>query len=136
MIDYGCGSGVLALAAARLGAARVHAVDIDSQALTATRGNAGINRLEKRMRICAPDQIGTVSADILVANILLNPLLDLVDVFASLLRPGGTLVMSGLLSVQVDQCLAAYDRWFMMNEPGFRDEWALLTGVRKNENQK
>lgn len=132
VIDYGCGSGILALAAASLGAACSCAVDIDPQALMATRRNAENNRLATRIRTSTPDQIGCEPADILVANILLNPLLGLVDVFASLVRPGGKLLLSGILAVQVEECLAAYNRWFMMNEPVFREEWALLDGERRN----
>lgn len=132
VIDYGCGSGILALAAARMGAACVYAVDIDPQALTATRSNVDTNQLISRIKITMPDEIAIGSADILVANILLNPLLNLAENFASLVRPGGELVVSGLLSVQVDECLAAYERWFMMGEPVFREEWAMLTGVCKN----
>lgn len=131
LIDYGCGSGILALAAAAMGAF-CHAVDIDPQALTATRNNADGNRLADRIRITTPDQVGIESADILIANILLNPLLALADDFASLVAPGGKLLLSGILAVQAEECLAAYDRWFMMKAPVFRDEWAMLSGVRRD----
>lgn len=130
VIDYGCGSGILALAAASMWAAWVHAVDVDPQALLATHRNAGNNQLTDRITITVPEQLQSKPVDILLANILLNPLLSLAEVFAGLVRPGGSLVLSGLLSVQADECLAAYDRWFMMSDPVFREEWAMLTGVR------
>lgn len=132
IIDYGCGSGVLALAAASLGAAVVDAVDVDPQALTATRMNVEKNRFTSIIKTCTDESaLKAECADVLVANILLNPLLELVKVFASLVKPGGRLVISGLLSVQTAECLAAYSPWFMMNGPVFRDEWAMLHGVRK-----
>ncbi|MDX1518936.1 MAG: 50S ribosomal protein L11 methyltransferase, partial [Gammaproteobacteria bacterium] len=122
VIDYGCGSGILAIAAATLGAAQVYAVDIDEQALAACRENARNNRLESQIKIT--DATGPVPAavDVLMANVLLNPLLDLAKRFASLVKPGGSLVLSGLLPDQVETCLAAYRPCFNMQAPVFRDE--------------
>jgi len=130
VIDFGCGSGILALAAARLGAKQVTAVDIDPQAIQASRENAGKNNLQSKIIIGHPEQIEMGAADILVANVLLNPLLGLASRFAELVKPGGWLVLSGLLPAQVESCLVAYDHCFNMQTPVFRDEWALLQGTR------
>lgn len=130
VIDFGCGSGILALAAARLGAMQVTAVDIDPQAIQASRENVGKNNLQSKIIIVQAEQPEMDAADILVANVLLNPLLDLASRFAELVKPGGWLVLSGLLPDQVESCLAAYDHCFNMQTPVFRDEWALLQGTR------
>ena len=130
VIDYGCGSGILALAAARLGASSVHAIDIDPQALLATRQNAVKNQLSNRIRITAQEAGKPPPADILIANILFNPLLELAPVFAELVRPGGEVVLSGILANQAEDSLVCYKQWFNMGIPVFRDEWALLHGYR------
>lgn len=130
LIDYGCGSGILALAAAQLGAVSVAAVDIDPQAITACESNVARNRLQDKVRVGHPDTVAMQPADVLIANVLLNPLLDLRDRLAALVKPGGSIVLSGLLAHQADSCLAAYRACFNMQSPEFRDEWALLQGVR------
>ena len=132
VIDYGCGSGILALAAARLGASSVHAIDIDPQALLATRQNAVKNQLSNRIRITAQEAGKPPPADILIANILFNPLLELAPVFAELVRPGGEVVLSGILANQAEDSLVCYKQWFNMGIPVFRDEWALLHGYRQS----
>jgi len=130
VIDYGCGSGILSLAAARLGAAMTYAVDIDPQALLATQANADKNGLAEQLIILSPDQANLPQADILIANILLNPLLELAPVFSKLVKRGGQIVLSGILAGQVQDCLDSYARWFTMDQPEFRDEWAILHGSR------
>lgn len=130
VIDYGCGSGILGLAAAKLGASRVSAVDIDPQALLATLDNARNNNLQDSIHTAVPADFVRHAADILIANILLNPLISLSSMLATLLEPGGKIVLSGVLSTQTEQCLQAYRRWFDMDEPAFRDEWVMLTGTR------
>lgn len=130
VIDYGCGSGVLALAAARLGADRVYAIDIDPQAVTAARNNAARNRLEDKISITTATDVVLPVADILVANILLTPLLEFALKFSMLVKPGGDIVLSGILANQAEECLASYSQWFKMSEPLFLDEWAILHGVR------
>jgi ribosomal protein L11 methyltransferase len=129
LIDYGCGSGILGLAAARLGAALVYAVDSDPQALQAARHNAEINRLQARVRICPPAET-LPPASVLIANILFNPLQELAPRFSQLVVPGGSLVLSGILAHQAHDCLTCYSRWFSMGEPVYRDEWTLLQGCR------
>ncbi len=131
VIDYGCGSGILGLAAAKLGASSVYAVDIESQALLATTSNARNNGLESRIVTALPADMLMQPADIVIANILLNPLITLSTTLSSLLVEGGRLVLSGILSTQTDLCLQTYSRWFEMNQPVFRNEWAMLTGTRK-----
>lgn len=130
VIDFGCGSGILALAAASLGAGQVIAVDIDQQALKATQENAEKNQLQSKLRISHVDEIELPQADILVANVLLNPLLSLTDLFENTVRQNGQLVLSGLLPDQVEACLAAYQGCFNMQPAVFKDEWALIEGVR------
>lgn len=135
VIDYGCGSGILSIAAARLGAGRVCAVDIDPQALLATRQNAERNRLQDSIRLAAAPARDWPQADILIANILLNPLLQLAPDFAGRVKPGGEIALSGLLADQVPDCLDCYGQWFKMGTPAYRDEWALLQGRRYSINE-
>ena len=130
VIDYGCGSGILSLAAARLGAARVFAVDIDPLAIIAAGQNAERNRLQDRIRVLQAPSMEIPQADVLLANILLNPLLQLASVFAGLVNPGGEIVLSGILASQAADCLACYRQWFKMGAPEYRDEWSLLYGYR------
>lgn len=131
VIDYGCGSGVLGLAAAKLGASRVHAIDVDPVAVAATSENAGRNGLAGVVTSGLPGAGPLPVVDLLVANILLGPLLELAEHFAPLVRPGGRIVLSGILAAQADACLGHYGRWFNMAAPRYRDEWALLYGERR-----
>ncbi|MGK0296459.1 MAG: ribosomal protein L11 methyltransferase [Gammaproteobacteria bacterium] len=130
VIDYGCGSGILGISAASLGARQVIAVDIDQQALDATNRNAIQNGLESRIITLSPDDTIPEMTDILIANILLKPLLDLAQRFKSLLGVDGKIVLSGILASQVDECLKIYNSWFDMMDPVYRNEWAMLSGVR------
>ncbi len=129
VIDYGCGSGILALAAARLGARRVQCFDIDPQALLAARENAHENQLP--LEVCAEDARLTPGADLLIANILAGPLCELAPRFAQLARAGGTVALAGLLAAQAAEVTRAYAPWFDMRCHGVRDEWALLVGSRR-----
>ena len=131
VIDYGCGSGILALAAAKLGAAKIYAVDIDPQALQTTKLNAELNEISNRLIIAHPDNIDLPVVDILLANLLLEPLRDLAMRFAGLVRTTGDLVLSGLLAPQTEPCLAAYQDWFNMDPPIYRQEWGWLHGTKK-----
>lgn len=131
VIDYGCGSGILALAAVKLGADKVYAVDIDPQALQATADNAKRNNITDRLLVAHPDDIDLPVVDVLLANVLLNPLQELAQRLAELVKPGGDLVLSGLLSTQAGECLATYKSWFNMDEPVYKEEWCLLHGIKK-----
>ncbi len=131
LIDYGCGSGVLALAALRLGARHVWAVDIDPQALQATRSNAQRNALAgERLDILAAGRLPTAPVDLVLANILSGTLVDLCTTLARLTRAGGTVVLSGILGQQIDEVIDAYRRYFRFAPPRLRDDWALLQGTR------
>jgi len=131
VIDFGCGSGILALAAVKLGAEKVYAVDIDPQALKASEENAKRNGITDRLVIAHPEDIQLPVVDILVANVLLNPLQELASLFSELVQPSGDLVLSGLLSTQAEECLEAYQSWFNMDGPVFKQEWSLLHGTRR-----
>lgn len=130
VIDYGCGSGVLALAAARLGATRVWATDIDPQALEASARNAQHNGLQKVIRVVTTDDLPGCETDILVANILANPLRQLAGEFATRVRVAGRLALAGLLQEQVDGVLRSYQEYFALSQCAQRENWALLAGRR------
>ena len=131
VIDYGCGSGILAMVAAKLGAREVYAVDIDTQAIQAANENIKRNDLADKIHIGLVNNIDLPFADILVANILMNPLKELLDKFSILTKPGGDIVLSGLLHVQAEECLAAYASCFNMDEPVFSSEWTRLHGIKR-----
>ena len=129
VLDYGCGSGILALAAAACGASTVHACDIDEQALSVCRHNIGLNKFPAVAVVPLPDR-QSGGYDLIVANILLEPLIALVERFHGLLAPGGRIVLSGILAAQVPDLLAAYAGAFTMEAPLQREEWALIAGKR------
>jgi ribosomal protein L11 methyltransferase len=130
-IDYGCGSGVLAIAALRLGARHCIGVDLDPQALVATRDNARRNGIpDEQLPVCLPEGLEAEPADLVMANILSGPLVELAPVLGRLVRPGGRLILSGLLAEQADTVAAAYRNTFKMAPPTLKDDWALLAGIR------
>ena len=135
LIDYGCGSGILAIAALRLGAAAAVAVDLDPQALLATRQNAAANEVADRLTACAPGALAEVlagrKADILVANILAGPLQQLLPEFAASLSEDGMLALSGILVGQDAALAKAAAPWFRLDTPASRDDWVRLSGQRK-----
>ncbi|MGD9021634.1 MAG: 50S ribosomal protein L11 methyltransferase [Lysobacterales bacterium] len=109
VVDYGCGSGVLGIAAALKGAAAVIAVDNDPQALAATVDNAGRNGVAGRMCAAAPAELELTQADVVLANILAAPLIELAPLLSSMVKPSGALVLSGILAEQADDVAAAYE---------------------------
>lgn len=129
VLDYGCGSGILAIAAKRLGAGEVLGVDIDPQAMVASRYNAENNRAEVRFEL--PDAMPAFMADVVVANILANPLIVLAPALASHCRTGGRIALSGILREQADQVLACYSAWFDMEQPLALENWVLLSGRKR-----
>ena len=131
VIDYGCGSGILAIAALRLGARRAVAMDIDPQALRATRENAERNGVPDRIRVTADREAGQAEVDVLLANILAGPLVELAPLLAARTRVGGRIALSGLLVEQADAVTAAYRPWFDVGLTRERDGWGLLTGCRR-----
>lgn len=131
LIDYGCGSGILAIAALRLGAASATAVDHDPQALQATRSNAERNDILDRLRIESSTHSRPGRTDILLANILAETLVGLCDWLSAAVKPGGTIVLSGILVQQAAEVSNAYNRHFEMQPPMMEQEWVLLEGHRR-----
>jgi ribosomal protein L11 methyltransferase len=129
VIDYGCGSGILAIAAMKLGAARACGVDIDPQALLAARHNAMQNQVAAEFVAAQSGVAGP--ADLVVANILANPLVVLAPVIARLTAAGGRVSLSGILAEQAGEVVPAYREWFDMNEVEQEDAWVLLSGTRR-----
>ena len=127
VVDFGCGSGILAIAALKLGAAFVQAVDLDEQALQATQSNAAINQINPaQIHIGFPNQL-TTKNDLVIANILLGPLKSLKQEFKRLLNPHGRLVVSGLLKEQMDELVALYQPDFTLEASYTQEDWALLS---------
>ncbi len=133
IVDFGCGSGILAVAAALLGAESVQAVDIDPQAIEATRCNADANGVQGIITTGLPSLLGeTDTCNLLLANILCEPLLQLAPRFAELVLPGGTLVMSGVLVEQIESIRLGYNKWFNIDQIESQDEWALLIASKRS----
>lgn len=132
VLDYGCGSGILAIAALRLGAARAVAVDHDPQALEATRSNALDNGVADRLQVLAPEDLPAMRADVLLANILSRTLVELAPRLTELLVAGGVLGLSGILHDQADEVAAAYAQGFHLEPPRVREDWTLIAGRRRS----
>ena len=130
VIDYGCGSGVLAVASVKLGAAEAHCFDIDPQALIATRDNADSNGVTDRVLLHNSADSLPGGVDVLLSNILSGPLCELAPRFAALVRPGGDLVLAGLMEHEVSDVTHAYDAWFDIRPFGQREGWVGLSGRR------
>lgn len=132
LIDYGCGSGILAIAALLLEAKKVYAIDIDPQAITATQDNLQRNEIaENRLTLGLPEQVTLPQADILIANILAEPLRQLAESIANSVKSGGNLVLSGLLIEQADAIADIYQRWFDMEPVAIEGDWARLHGIKR-----
>jgi ribosomal protein L11 methyltransferase len=134
MLDYGCGSGVLAIAALKLGCRSASAIDIDPQAVTATRANAHHNGVDSQLTVT--DTVDDIDGqfDVVIANILAAPLIALAESIASHVKAGCLLALSGILSEQVEEVLGVYQPWIEFDEPVYREQggqtWARLTGRR------
>ena len=133
VLDYGCGSGILAIAALKLGASMAWGIDIDPQALTATRDNAARNGIESaRLPTGLPTALPADEVfDVLLANILMGPLIELAPTLTRHVKPGGRLVLSGLLAEQAEGVMAAYTDDFVFDAPAIKDGWARLSAVRR-----
>ena len=129
MLDFGCGSGILAIAALLLGAKHALGIDSDPQAHSASRANAALNGVADRLSLIPDDH--PAQADALVANILANPLIELAPRLASTLTLGGPIALSGILRSQAEPVTAAYRPWFDLNAPVQREDWVLISGVRR-----
>ncbi|WP_446808067.1 50S ribosomal protein L11 methyltransferase [Methylomonas sp. 2BW1-5-20] len=131
VIDYGCGSGILAVAALLLGAKYAHAVDIDPQALTASQYNAEKNQVQERISYYLPEIFSAFPADVVVANILAKPLIELAANISALVRPGGRLILSGILNEQAESVAAAYRaRGLAVAAPVSQEDWCRLDAYK------
>jgi ribosomal protein L11 methyltransferase len=131
VVDYGCGSGILGIAALLLGARKVIAVDNDPQALAATLDNAGRNNIPSNAIQCfLPEDCPDLEADLVLANILAKPLYELRDRLASLCKADGQIVLSGLLKEQAEDLSAHYANTFTMQQPSFSGDWSRLSGQK------
>ena len=128
VVDFGCGSGILGIAALKLGAKRVIGVDIDPQAIEASTANAKRNSVEGQIELYLPkDQPKDFQADVVVANILAGPLAELKDVISAYVKPGGLLALSGILESQAQSVMAAYSDEFSFDPVAVQDEWVRLS---------
>ena len=136
VLDYGCGSGVLAIAALKLGCEHAHAMDIDPQAVLATRRNAAQNGVQERLTVTSSAAAVEGAFHVVVANILAGPLAELAASIVKHVRPGGRLGLSGILSEQAAEVLEAYALWVDFDEPEFRlqdgQTWTRLTGRKRH----
>ena len=126
VIDFGCGSGILAIAAAKLGATEIWAIDNDPQALTATKNNASNNGVEHLIHCIDASESLNINADLLVANILANPLISLEPLFITLLKPGAAAILSGILNNQQKAVIEAYQDDFQLINQATQDDWSRL----------
>ncbi len=129
LLDYGCGSGILAIAGLKLGAASATGVDIDAQAVRSSLDNASQNNVHAEF--CLPDQTPAAEYDVVLANILANPLRMLGGLLANHVKTGGKIVLSGILAEQAEELSAIYAAWFDMDPPVFDEGWTRLTGTRR-----
>ncbi len=129
VVDYGCGSGILAVAALLLGAREAWCVDLDPQALIATRDNAERNGVSDRLKVFMPEDMPAIKADVVVANILAGPLGQLASTLTGYLKPSGQLALSGIIVSQVDELVSTYAPWLALDTLATKDEdWCRLSG--------
>jgi ribosomal protein L11 methyltransferase len=131
VLDVGCGSGILAIAALKLGAARAVGIDNDPQALVASLDNAERNEVAEHLNVFMPDDAPDAQYDVVVANILASALDALADSIAARVRPGGLLALSGILDGQQDELLVRYAPWFDNLHVTQREDWLRIDGVRR-----
>lgn len=129
VLDYGCGSGILTIAALKLGAGSAVGVDIDEQAIRASKDNAAQNNVDAQFYL--PDGLPQGQFDIVVANILANPLRMLGEMLAARTKQGGRIVLSGLLDEQVEELSGIYSQWFNIEPAEIDEGWARLSGVKR-----
>ncbi|MGB7598103.1 MAG: 50S ribosomal protein L11 methyltransferase [Gallionella sp.] len=130
VLDYGCGSGILSIAAIKLGAAHAIGVDVDLQAVISSRDNAAANQ-GGNVQFYLPDDAPRSTYDLVIANILTNPLRMLAPLLANATRPGGQIVLSGILEKQAQDVMTIYQQWFDLNMPIFEDGWSCLSGRKR-----
>lgn len=130
LIDFGCGSGILAIAGLLCGARHATGCDLDPQALLASHDNAKLNGVAERLDLFLPAAMPNRPADVVLANILAAPLMALAEQLAALTLPNGQIVLSGILVNQAEAVRAVYARWFHMDAPLQKGDWIRLTGTR------
>lgn len=131
IIDFGCGSGILAIGALLLGATHADAIDLDPQALIATRDNAAKNNVANRIKTFLPKEFPNQTTSLLLANILASPLIELAPYFAEQTAPNGQIILSGILAEQAENVLKAYQNLFDIQIWKQHDDWVCLSGIRK-----
>lgn len=132
IIDYGCGSGILALAAIKLGAKEVWAVDNDPQALEATEENAKRNTINSyQLFTVLPNELPAVQVDTVIANILANPLIELAPTLSKLVKTDGNIVLSGILKNQIDSVMSVYEHYFHELFFDTQEDWVRVVGIKK-----
>jgi len=131
VVDFGCGSGILGIAALKLGAKRVIGVDIDPQAIEASTANAKRNHVEGQIELYLPqNQPQDFQADVVVANILAGPLAELKNIISAYVKPGGKLALSGILESQAQSVIDAYSDEFSFDPIAVQDEWVRLSATK------
>jgi ribosomal protein L11 methyltransferase len=130
VVDFGCGSGILSLAALKLGAKKVIGIDIDPQALQASKANAERNGVEDRLALFLPKDQPTLKADVVVANILAGPLRELAPTIIEFVAPNGYLALSGVLEEQASELQNIYGQWCEMDAIAIQEEWVRLSGKK------
>jgi ribosomal protein L11 methyltransferase len=134
VIDYGCGSGILSIAACKLGANRVFGVDIDPQAIDASLENSRRNGISQDLlRVSLVSDLNVDKVDLLIANILSGPLVELAQKFADMIKPGGKILLSGILKTQVNDIKCAYQSCFNLDPKRTREDWVMISGTRQHE---
>lgn len=131
VVDFGCGSGILSLAALKLGAKKVIGIDIDPQALQASKENAKRNGVEDRLELYLPKDQPELKAEVVVANILAGPLRELAPTIISFVATDGVVALSGVLEEQAKQLQEIYGQWCAMDKVAVKEEWVRLSGKRK-----
>ena len=130
VLDFGCGSGVLAIAALLLGAEHCDATDIDPQAITASKDNAIANQVSEKLDLFLPADMPDKTYDIVLANILAGPLTELAEQLARYCKPGANIVLSGILETQAEKIIKAYTPWFQLDPVVIKDDWIRVTGQK------
>jgi len=129
ILDYGCGSGILAIAASKLGAGKVIGIDIDPQAVQSARDNAERNQVDAQFYL--PDTVPGAQYAVVIANILSNPLKVLAPMLAARVQSGGCIVLSGILAEQAEEMRTLYGEWFVMHPAKIDEGWSCLSGIRR-----
>jgi ribosomal protein L11 methyltransferase len=131
VIDYGCGSGILSIAACKLGAKQVFGVDIDPQAVDASIDNARRNGIDRdSLQVSLASNFDSGRVDLLIANILAGPLVELAPKFAGMIKPGGKILLSGILKTQLNDIKCVYQSYFDLDPESVLEDWARITGTR------